>query len=187
MKQNKKGRGNMIDYKFEFYWNSIPIGKENAIDYPTLALEWGRNERTVRRILHDLSCFDNGDNYILVRSASKKGFYRTDDSATIRAYRKECLNKGKSIFAPIKKIDRIIKSNADQMNIENNMRLVRESKGMKQSEVCKRMKVIDRAFDNSLLSKMENAVCLPTPFQLSKLSEIYGCDPAELVNVSIYG
>ena len=48
------------------------------------------------------------------------------------------------------------------------------------------VKSVDRAFDKSLLSKMENGVVLPTPAQLSKLAEIYGVEPFELVRVDLY-
>lgn len=172
--------------KLELYWCEIPIGKDKAVTYPELMAMWGKSERQVRAILHDLSLFDNGDNYILVRSASGKGFYRTDDAATMRAYRKECLNKGKSIFAPVKKINRVLQENTMQYEIQNNLRVKREAQGLKQSEVCEKMKPYDRQFDKSLLSKMENGVCLPTPYQLSKLSEIYGAEPQMLINAELY-
>lgn len=174
------------ELKLELFWSDIPIGKQNAVTYPELMKMWGKSERSVRAILHDLSLMDNGDDYILVRSASGKGFYRTDDGSTIRAYKKECLNKGKSIFAPVKKINRVLKENTTQREIENNLRLEREAHGLKQSEVCKQMKKYDSQFDKSLLSKMENGVCLPTPFQLSKLAEIYGCKPSEIVNIDLF-
>ena len=172
--------------KLEFYWNDIPIGKENAVEYTQLVALWGMGERQVRNILHDLSLYDNGDNYVLIRSASGKGFYRTDNEATIKAYRQECLNKGKSIFAPVKKINRILNANASQIEFENNLRVYREEKGLKQADVCKQMKQIDQSFDKSMLSKMENNVCLPTPFQTAKLAEIYGCSASELVNMDFY-
>ena len=175
-----------MDEKLEFYWHDIPIGKENAVEYAELMTMWGMCERQVRKILHDLSMYDNGDNYVLIRSAGGKGFYRTDNEAIIKAYRQECLNKGKSIFAPVKKINRILNANVSQIEFENNLRVYREAKGLKQGDVCKQMKQIDRAFDKSMLSKMENNVCLPTPLQVSKLAEIYGCSALELVNIGFY-
>ena len=75
--------------KLELYWSEIPIGKENAIEYSDLCTMWGKDERTVRAILHELSLYDNGDNYVLIRSASGKGFYRTDNEAIIKAYRQK--------------------------------------------------------------------------------------------------
>lgn len=177
----------LIDkYKLELYWNDIPIGKENATDYPALVSLWGKSERQVRQILHELSLFDNGDDYILVRSASGKGFYRTDDAATMMAYRKECLSKGKSVFAPVKKINRVLNLNTSQITIDNNLRVIREAKGLKQSEVCRKLKCYDKAVDKSMLSKMENSVCLPTPYQLAILADIYGCMPIDLIDIGIY-
>lgn len=132
------------------------------------------------------SRFDNGDNYILVRSSSGKGFYRTDDAGTIKAYRQECLNKGKSIFAPIKKIDRVLNANTDQFTFVNNLRIEREAKGMTQTQVCDAMKKFDYQIDKALLSRMENNICLPTPFQLKALAEIYGCNMNDLVNTDLF-
>lgn len=171
----------MKENHLELYWSELPTGKENAVDYPKLCEMWGKNARTVRSILHDLSLFDNGDDFVLIRSGKSKGFYKTDDKAEITAYRKECLQKGRSVFAPIKKCNRILTANTQQYEIFNNMRTVREGLGMKQKEVCEQMKAFDKAFDVSLLSKMENGICLPTPFQVIKLAEIYGVEPSELL------
>lgn len=168
------------------YWNDIPVEKANAITYPELCDLWECTERAARERLHELSRYDNGDNYILIRSSSGKGFYRTDDEAEIKAYKRECLNKGRSVFAPIKKINRVLNANTEQYNFENNLRVIRESREMKQSEVCKLMKRHDAKFDKSLLSKIENSVVLPTPYQIILLSQIYGVEPLELLNVNLY-
>jgi hypothetical protein len=170
----------------EFYWHEIPIGKENAVTYDDLREMWNKDKREVRRILHNLSAFDNGDNYVLIRSGKTRGFYRTDDHAEIAAYRKECLNKGRSIFAPVKKCNRVLNDGGGQLEIFNNLRAVREALGMKQKTVCERMKEFDRAFDVSLLSKMENGVCLPTYAQTAHLAEIYGVQASELIGVDLY-
>ena len=172
----------MQETTLALYWEEIPVGKENAVTYQTLIDMWGKRERNVRKILHELSTFDNGDNYILIRSAAGKGFYRTDNEEDIKAYKKECLNKGRSVFAPIRKINRVLNQNCTQFNFENNLRVVRENKGLKQGEVCKQMKQFDKAFDKSMLSKMENGVCMPTPYQTILLSQIYGVEPLELIN-----
>ena len=168
------------------YWEEIPVGKENAVSYQDLIDMWGKNKREIRKTLHELSTFDNGDNYILIRSSKGKGFYRTDNEADIKAYKKECLNMGRNVFAPIRKINRVLNQNGTQINFENNLRVVRESKGLKQSEVCKQMKRFDRAFDKSMLSKMENGVCMPTPYQTILLSQIYGVEPLELIDSNLY-
>lgn len=169
----------------ELYWTELPVGKENAVDYKTLCEMWHKKERETRRILHELSLYDNGDNYVLIRSGKTKGFYKTDNRAEIEAYRKECLNKGRSIFAPIKKCNRILNADSLQFGMFNNLRTVREAKGMTQAEVCKQMKKYDTAFDASLLSKMENGVCLPTFYQLTKLAVILAVEPSELIKWEI--
>lgn len=176
----------MDEFRLEMFWNEIPVGKENALDYDSLVDLWRMSARQVRRVLHELSLYDNGDDYILVRSAKGKGFYRTDDEATIKAYRRECLNKGKSIFAPVKKCNRILRADDMQGNFINNLRGARIAKGLKQSDVCKFMKYYDPAFNASLLSKMENGICLPNYYQVARLAEIYGVKPSDLVNGWMY-
>lgn len=174
-----------MNSRLELYWSEIPVGKENAVDYPTLCEMWSKKERAVREILHDLSLYDNGDDFVLIRSGKTKGFYKTDDIDEITAFRKECLSKGRSIFAPVKKCNRILKAESYQYEFFNNLRAVRIAKGMSQPEVCRRMKEIDIHFDVPLLSKMENGVCLPTQMQTARLAEIYGVQPSELVKVEL--
>ena len=168
------------------YWNDIPVGRENAISYADLCFCWKVKERAARAILHELSRYDNGDNYILIRSSSGRGFYRTDKEEEIKAYKRECLNRGRNVFAPVKKINRVLYANAGQYEFANNLRAFRENCGLKQSEVCLQMRAHDSAFDCSLLSKMENGVCLPTSWQVSKLAEIYGVTPFEILNDLYY-
>ena len=176
-----------MKYDLEKLWNDLPVGKENAATYFALTRRWGMSERKVRNMLHDLSLYDNGDNYILIRSGSGKGFYRTDEEEEIKAYKRECLSKGRSIFAPVKKINRVLMAEGSQISFENNMRAMREAAGLKQSEVCKLMN--DGGFssiDKPMLSKMENGVCLPTFPQLSFLASLYGCGASELINVDFH-
>ena len=170
------------------YWEQIPVGRANAITYTELRELWHCSERAARETLHKLSHYDNGDDYILIRSGSCKGFYRTDDEAEIKAYKRECLNKGRSVFAPIKKINRVLNADAEQFSFENNMRVIRESRGMKQSEVCNRIQQMthDNTFDKPLLSKMENGVVMPTPYHVILLARIYDVEPLELLDVNLY-
>lgn len=84
-------------------WEDIPIGKGNAATYADLMKWWGLPERSVRYVLHELSTIDTGDNYILIRSASGKGFYRTDDITEIKRYKAEIMSRGISILATTKK------------------------------------------------------------------------------------
>lgn len=176
----------MDENKLENYWNDIPTSKENAATYSVLTMWWNTDERSVRKILQELSGYDNGDDYVLIRSGKCKGFYKTDDRAALEEFKRECLNKGRSVFAPVKKINRILSANDNQYSITNNLRVIREDRRLKQSTVCYFMKAFDDSFDVSILSKMENGRCLPTPFQLSKLCEFYGCEPSELINSDIF-
>ena len=174
----------MDNYKLALFWHELPTGRNNAVCYEKLCALWGVGERAARQILHELSAFDNGDDYVLIRSSKGKGFYKTDDKDEIEAYKKECLHKGKSIFAPVRKINRILNANDAQYSFENNLRVMREGLHMKQSEVCEAMRNYfnDAAFDVPMLSKMENGFCLPTPTQLYALAEIYMCAPQDLID-----
>ena len=176
----------MNESRFELYWNDIPTVKEKAVSYEELMMWWNEDKREVRKILQALSAFDNGDNYVLIRSSKTKGFYKTDDKEVIAKYKKECLNKGLSTLAPIKKINRIFAENTNQYSIENNLRVIREELKLKQLQVVNFMQQFDTGFDVPMLSKMENGVCMPTPYQLSKLSQLYDCEPTDLINADLY-
>lgn len=178
----------MYNYEdtLQMFWDDIPVGKDHAVDYEYLCRAWGYSERTVRHILHVLSAYDNGDDYVLIRSSKGKGFYKSDDADEIAAYKAECLHRGRSVFAPIKKINRVLNNNGEQYSLENNLRTVREKNGMKQTDVCERLKIYGVLLDPPLLSKMENGFCAPTPVQLIRLSMIYGVSPCELVNGQLY-
>ena len=52
--------------------------------------------------------------------------------------------------------------------------------------VCAEMKQFDAHFDEPLLSKMENGVCLPTRFQCARLAEIYDCEIPDLINYDFF-
>lgn len=168
------------------YLDTIPIGKENAISYAMLCDNWNTNERQARRIMHELDLYDSGDEFILIRSSQNNGFYRTDDREEIKRYRLECLNKGRSCFAPVKKMNRILKDDliaANTLNFFNNLKNIRLSKGLKQTEVVEKMKDLEPSVDVSLLSKFENSVCVPTPKQLMLLASIYKCSPTDLFSL----
>lgn len=45
----------------------------------------------------------------------------------------------------------------------NNLRLWRESRGLKQTELSALVKPIDPRIDSSMISRFENGMCLPTP------------------------
>jgi hypothetical protein len=173
----------MTTQDLEMYWNAIPLGKENALTYTELRIMWNCTERKARAILHELSLYDSGDDFILIRSSKNKGFYRTDNKAEMKAYKRECLAKGRSIFAPVKKINRVLSEDDIQFSFTNNLRVIREKCGLTQTEVCE--KIHDIGLDKFLLSKMENSICLPTDYQLHRLAQIYGCTAHELIDRSI--
>lgn len=175
-----------MNIDLEFYWHSIPIGVNNALNYDELCYMWGKDRRQARSIMHELSCFDNGDDYILIRSATGRGFFRTNVPEIIDRYKQECLAKGRSNFAPIKKINRVLNGDARQMNLLNNMKAVRVAKGITQPQVVEYMKTYDSTFDVPTLSKLENSAFLPTPYQLMKLAEFYGVEREELLTVNLY-
>lgn len=166
------------------YWDVLPVGKENAIPYKALQYKWGVSKRNVRKILELLSSFDNGDNYILIRNSRGAGFYLTDDPDDIQAYKRECSSRAKKIYAPLKKINRVLKDITPEYinySFENNLKLMRKERGLMQIEVCEAMRRYEPMFDVSALSRFENGWALPTPTQLRMLAGIYGCEPHELV------
>lgn len=164
-------------------WNDIPIGRENAISYDELCNLWGMNKRAVRKELHRLACIDNKDNYILIRSSTGRGFYRTDDEYEITSYRKECLNRGRSIFAQVKKCNRVLKHSDGQIEYINNIKCLRESRKLRQCDLCSMMWSKGVVIDCALLSKIENNVCLPSPSHVAVLAEIFDVSEMEVFDV----
>lgn len=96
-------------------WKDIPTEKENAVSYNDLCIMWDCNQRVARAILHELSVYESGDDFVLIRSSRCKGFYKTDDPEDIEAYRNEILKKGKSIFVQLKKCNKILKKDENQL------------------------------------------------------------------------
>ena len=176
----------MTEERLEKYWNDLPIGRENAYSYGMLCAIWKMDKRQVRALLHELSRYDNGDNLILIRSSSGTGFYRTDNPDDIKAYRAECLSRGRKTLAPLRKIDRVLEPCDGQLNMVNNLKAVRLACRLPAAEVCNLMREVDPSFDGPTLSRMENGRCLPTPVQLAKLAKIYGCSTRDLIDTEIY-
>ena len=143
----------------------------------------------MRKILEHLSCFDNGDNYILIRSSRSSGFYRTDDPDDIAAFKQECYGRAMKVLAPIKKINRVLRG-ADCTSINcsltNNIKMMRLERGMTQSQLCACVQPLGINLDESTLSKFENGYVLPTPAQLSALAFIFSCDAFELLDMQEY-
>lgn len=168
----------------EWYWESIPVGVQHAVSYDMLEIAWGMGKRDVRKMLADLSSFDNGDNYILIRSSKGKGFYRSDDPDEIADYKRECRSRALNTFAPLKKINRVLCAlDAESINCSlfNNLQGVRQARKLSQAAVIMRLRARGFEIDVSLLSKIENGYVLPTPALLSALADIFDCEACELV------
>lgn len=168
------------------YWEQIPYGKENALSYDTLCANWNTNKRNVRLILNRLSRFDDGSDLILIRSSNRSGFYKSDNQAEIKEFKKECLNRGRNCFAPIKKINRVLKEYDDatfKINIINNLSEIRLAKGYTMRNALAKAKGLNvdlKCLDMPLLSKFERGVCLPTKEQIEILAKVYDVEPQTL-------
>lgn len=104
--------------KLQEYWDLIPIGYENRKTYGELCEEWGISKRYVRHILHQLAEQDNGDSFVLIRSAYSKGFYKTNDPDEIERYRREVISRAANTLSMLKKINRVQGTNENQLTIE---------------------------------------------------------------------
>lgn len=178
-----------MEKELERYWWDIPYGKEFAVSYADLMIMWGVSKRQVRKIMERLSCVDNGDNYILIRSSRGGGFYRTNDPEDIAAYKRECYGRAMRVLTPLRKINRVLRlETASNINysLTNNIRLIRMERGLTQQQVCAYMQELGRSIDESTLSKIENGYVLPTPAHISALASIFNCEPFELIDMQEY-
>lgn len=141
-------------------------------------------ETVVQEKTNAIFCIINKDdrvtNGVFIDNVSGK-----DLLCILKAYKKECLNKGRSNFAPVKKINRVLNSLSDDLQVSffNNLRTARLTAGLKQEDVVKEMQRFDARFNVSILSRFENGICLPTPYQLAQLARIYDVQPHELVRM----
>lgn len=166
------------------YYESIPIGKENAISKNDLCKMWNMNVRSVREKIKKLRCQDNGDDLVIVSTSKQSGYYRTDDRNEIKQFKAETSRRAKHTFRPLKKVNRILGVDEDQVSFTNNLKIARIDSGFKGADIVNMLKELDSRFDKSLLSKIENGVCMPTPDQLAVLSQAY-CKPIhELIGTS---
>ena len=102
------------------FWDDIPTDETGtpAVDYATLCFLWHVDRRSVRAILAELSAFDNGDCYILIRSSHNAGFYKTQNREKIAAYRREVYARAMNTLKPLKKIKRVL-SRSEQITIDD--------------------------------------------------------------------
>ena len=165
------------------HYESIPIGKENAILRETLCVLWGKKPRSVRRIIEQLRSQDNGDDYVIVSTAHSAGYYRSNERDDIRAFKEEVTRRGKHTFRPLRKVNRILGIHEQQVSTVNQLKMVRLESKIKAEEVTLELKKIDPRFDGSLLSKIENGLCMPTPQQLQAMSRLYDRPFDDLIGV----
>lgn len=101
------------------YWDALPVGENNKVGYTQLTYIFKTNDRRrIRAILAELSAYDNGDDYVLIRTSHAWGFYKTNDRTKIEAYRREVFNRAMNTLKPLKKIKRILNRN-EQMTIDD--------------------------------------------------------------------
>lgn len=172
----------------EKMYDSIPVGKENAISKERLQELWGfTNERAVRKTIAELRKLDNGDNFIIVSTSGCKGFYRTDDPEDILRYKKETLNRAKHTFAPLGKVNRILMESDTQLEFAapNKLREAREAAGLKAKDVIPIIQKYDPNFNKVTMSMIENDKAYPTALQLKLMSRLYKQSTTELVGMEI--
>lgn len=100
------------------YWAALPIDTSGIVaTYDDLCGVWNCDRRRVRLILAALSDYDNGDEYILIRSSHSAGFYLTKDRDKIAAYRREVYARAMNTLKPLKKIKRVLNRN-EQITID---------------------------------------------------------------------
>ena len=94
----------------------IPIGAENAITRAELARKWGVNDRTARERIAALRAEDNGDGYVIVSHSrgGVHGYYRTNDTETIRRYANEVNRRAVNTFLPLRKARRVLIQNENR-------------------------------------------------------------------------
>ena len=178
-----------MEQRLDQFWDDIPVGKENAVSYDVLCARWFLSKRHVRRILEQLSCIDNGDNYILIRSSKGAGFYRTDDPLDIAEYKRECHGRAMSVLTPIKKMNRVLHSAAQEsinISFTNNIQLMRSERNMTQKQLCTYLEELGYGIDIGTLSKIENNYVLPTYGVLRSMACIFECEPFELIGMHEY-
>lgn len=110
----------MENSKFWRYWDDIPTDENGdvPVDYATLCFLWRCDRRTARAILAELSEYDNGDGFILIRSSHNAGFFKTQNREKIAAYRREVYARAMNTLKPLKKIKRVLQRN-EQITIDD--------------------------------------------------------------------
>lgn len=167
------------------YYETIPIGKNNPILRNQLCILWNMCDRQVRNKVAKLRSQDNGDDFVIVSTSDNAGYYRSDDRLDINKFKQQTLKRGKKTFLPLKKVNRILGTHENQSSISNALRIARIESNLKGSEVIQELRKLDKRFDKSLLSKLENGLCLPTSSQAEALSKLYNKPISDLIGIYI--
>ena len=107
----------MTEQDFNWYYHDIPTTKEKARSRKILSAIWGVSDRTVRNIIQKLRMIDNGDDMVVVSSSHEGGYYKTNDREVIKAFYKETNHRALAIFGPLKKVNRILGTSAEQLEL----------------------------------------------------------------------
>lgn len=166
----------------EKYYNDIPIGKQNAVTKEFLSAKWGLTERGVRKAIQEMRMADFGDDYIIISLSTGKGYYKSNDLAEIKAFKKEVTNRGRHTFLPLMKVNRIL---AAEIAPVNRFQEARKAKGISNKQAVDYVRKHDPNFDKSTLSKIENGRCGATNLQLALLAELYESTPEHLTGLII--
>lgn len=164
------------------FYDSIPVGRENAITRAELARLWGMSQDSVRHTIAALRAQDQGDDFIIFSSSSPEnpGYYKTDDAAERRAFMAETKSRAINTFKPLKKAQRIENGNSDQYSLCNNLKQYRKDKGLSNEMFCEALTAAGVPMSTPMLSRIENGHVLPSPYCAGLMAEIIGCDVAEL-------
>lgn len=170
----------------DFYYDSIPVGRENAITRAELARRWGVTQDKARHIIAALRAEDCGDDYIIFSSSDPQnpGYYKTDDATERRAYMAETKRRAINTFKPLKKAQRIENGNSEQYSLCNNLKQYRKDKGITGEMMCDALTAAGVPMVTPMLSRIENGYVLPSPRCAELMAEIIGCDVAELFGYS---
>lgn len=175
---------------YDFYYDSIPVGRENAITRAELADKWGMSQDQVRHTIADLRARDNGDNFIIFSSSDKRnrGYYKTDNAMERRAFVNETRSRAINTFKPLKKAQRIEKGEqAQQYTFGNNLKTRRIAAGISNVEMVGALSAAGMYIDAPLLSRIENGYVLPTPAMAEEMASMLNCEVQDIFDFAYLG
>lgn len=166
--------------------DEIPVGVENAITNAELRQRWNVAERTRQEIVQVLRRDDNGDDYIIMSTANKGAYFRTDNPVIIRSYIEDCQQKIRGIQEDMRKASRIMAQRAAPTpkpslpTMVCKLKDLRIASGITQADFVRFMRKSCYEFDRMTLSKAENGhIILSLPAILAA-AKILSCTPSEI-------